>query len=72
MPKKIDKAYFTTVVVLRGSCKPVYVRERPDKVVLTSEEVVVKHVQACSCAREDRESSFHSMFMCVKDLITPF
>ena len=31
--------FFTTVEVLCGSCKPVYVRERADNDVLTSEEV---------------------------------
>ena len=83
MPKRIEKAYFTTVVVLRGSCKPVYVRERPDKVVLTSEEVVVQHVQAglFMCYGGPRKQfsplwrsceAHASLFMCVKDLITPF
>ena len=35
-----EKAVFTTVEGLRGWFKPVYVRERPDNAVLTSEEVL--------------------------------
>ena len=40
MPEKIEKAVFTTVEVLRGVCKPIYVRERSDNAVLTSEKVL--------------------------------
>ena len=40
MPDKIEKADFTTVETLCGWCKPVYVRERPDNAVLTSDEVL--------------------------------
>ena len=36
--KKIDKAVVTPVEVLWSSCKPVYVRKRPDKAVLNAEE----------------------------------
>ena len=40
MPEEIEKAVFTTVEALCGWCKPVYVRERLDNAVLTSEEVL--------------------------------
>ena len=40
MPEKIEKAVFTTVESLCGWCNPVYVRNRPDNAVLTSEEVL--------------------------------
>ena len=60
MPEEIEKAVFTTVEALCGWCKPVYVRERLDNAVLTSEEVLgVKHVDACVSCRAYRESSFH-------------
>ena len=36
----IEKAVCTAVGALCGRCKPVYVRERPDNAVLTSEEVL--------------------------------
>ena len=59
MPEMIEEDAFTAVAALRGWCKPVYVRERPDYVDLTSDEVAVKLVLVCLSAREDRESSFH-------------
>ena len=64
MPEKIEKAVCTTVEVLLVWCKPVKVRERPNKAVLTSEEMLqlVKNVEVCLVAREDRESSFHSFW----------
>ena len=40
MLEKIERAVFTAVEALLGCCKPVYVLERPDNVVLTSEEVL--------------------------------
>ena len=40
MPEKMERAVVSAVAALCGCCKPVYVRERPDKVVLTSEEVL--------------------------------
>ena len=38
--KKSEKAVFTVVKALCGWWKPVYVRERPDHAVLTTEEVL--------------------------------
>ena len=35
-----QESNLTTVEVLWGSCKPVHVRERPNKAILTSEEVL--------------------------------
>ena len=40
MPEMIDKAVFTALEALCGWWEPVYVRERPDNAVLTSECVL--------------------------------
>ena len=39
-PGNLEKAVFTTVEVLCGSFKPVHLRERPDKAVLTAKKVI--------------------------------
>ena len=40
MLEEIEEAVFTIVEALCGWCKPVYVRERLNNAVLTSEEVL--------------------------------
>ena len=66
---KSYKAVFTSVVVLCVLFKPVCVRERPEKVVLTAvDRGAVKLMQTCLCDRKDLESSFHHCAVPVKPI----
>ena len=54
MPKKIDEAVFTAVEALWGWGRPVYVRERRDKVLLSSEDVLWRTCRPVLSAKENR------------------